>query len=439
MAHGTTSNFDIHIQDSQDMDEELWESSQRPTTSQDPTKRKAEEELNSESKILKSSTETELEFLDPEKTLAIFAFIDDQEKDPIVREYAEKILELGCFPVIPNGDSFNLSEPVTPITITKNCSAEVVETIMNFFRINYFKNNMIDATANNKSVMSVQAKLNMPCFQTYPLKTHDSFAKIKHSAAIQIQSLSAEGAKFNAELMCIRSAHLLFTEIKNSIDKDDAKIAETTQFHFQLHFRKASMEFVRKFNIKKIDWENFISKVRIILPKWRREDTAPPQSLRNNHATDIIARIKNDQEKFDLASIKSEYENFLKDGEAAVQRMKQSGKLRFPEPNANTNRPQLSAFRRHDKPQNNSHDHHVPRHQTRQNYSNNHQAPPPRNRWQNSENRGQRQFNHHPPASRRQPTYNKNHSHNEQSNKPPVTPSNASLHQDVPSLLNRLL
>jgi len=334
------SNFDIY-QDSQDqMEEEVLQCSQiqQPNKdnhadypSQARSKRKPEEQLSLQQskKTTLMNWKTLVMAIDPDEELSIHEFGDDVESDPIVKEYLDKILDLNFFPNIPRGKTIDLEEPEEQVEFNNECRSDVIKTIMNFLRLNYFKNNMKEASGNNVAVINLQAKVITPCFQTYPNKTHVDMARVRHSGAIQIQSLLADGAKFNAELMCLRSAHLLYTEIKRFTDDADL-LRQLIQHHFEIHFYKASVEFIQKFNVKKFDWERFVTKVKAILPKWRRENSDPPQSLYNPYANDIIERIRSNREKFDTATVKQDFEQFIKDGEIAVQRMRETGKLKFP-------------------------------------------------------------------------------------------------------------
>jgi len=437
-----TSNINIAPQDSQNMEndeEEIFQCSQNldedvVQCGQNHLKRKHDDdELGSQNKRRGLSLSEEVLAIDPCKNLSIHSFISDVEKDPVVREYVDKLLELQFFPAIPDVEKVSSTEPVCDAEIPNNCHSEVIKMMMDFLRINYFRNNMAEATENGKTVINVHARLSIPCFQTLPYKTHEDMMKLRRSAALQIQTISADGSKFNAEFMCVRSAHLLLEEIKKQTD-DNTLRQELTQHQFELHFYKASMEFAVKFNIKKIDWKVFISKVKLILPKWRKDEAPPPTSLPNHYATEIVHRINRNEVKFDLDSVKTEFDDFIKGGEAAIERMKHSGKFKFisktgqssfhDSRHASSNnfhqRPKLPAFRRnqapsHNNPNFNQRENH--RHQHRH-----HQSKAPYN---------QSRFPH--------PKPNGNNNPGNENNDLNVPQKTNTAHADMPSVLRRLL
>lgn len=387
-------------------------------------KRKSDEELtpSSSKKVFTESPNKKIGEIDPNKHLQVYDFLKDLNSDKIVSEYVEKLLDLDFFPIIPCGDKVFLTEPEFEINISKKCHIEVVNLMMNFFQLNYFKNNMFEATSNRKAVINIQSKVFMPCFSSYPQKTFEDMQKINHSAAMQTQSIAGVGAKFNAELMCIRGAHLLYLELKHELENID-HIKDMIQHHFDIHFHKACMEFIRKFKIKKIDWENFQSKIRLLLPKWRRENSAPPINFSNRYANEIEARIQSNTERFDVTSVQNEFEQFVKEGEEAIDKARSTGKLQFSNPpvssNINNNknhRPQLPVRRKNfPQRQNEFHSRSNRNHNTTSTY-NHHQH--------------RDQKNHH--------KWNRGHASRTTSSQN-VNTTSTSSHPDMPSLFNKIL
>jgi hypothetical protein len=82
------------------------------------------------------------------------------------------------------------------------------------------------------------------------------------------------------------------------------------------------MEFVREFNIKNIDWENFESKVIHTQPFWRQRQLPMPENVVNRYASKIKHRILTANERFDHESVTAEFQQFLLDGEAAIEEIK---------------------------------------------------------------------------------------------------------------------
>jgi len=146
------------------------------------------------------------------------------------------------------------------------------------------------------------------------------FTKLKKNLSLLLQKAAHESAQFISELLLIKSVSLLHDELTTTVKKMDLK--QAVQFQFELHYHKARMEFIRVFNIKNIDWEHFESNVLHIQPYWRKSDQQMPDAIMNRYATKIKTRIHNSQESFDPTDITAEFQQFLADGEAAIQEMK---------------------------------------------------------------------------------------------------------------------
>ncbi|CAL8119527.1 unnamed protein product [Orchesella dallaii] len=76
-------------------------------------------------------------------------------------------------------------------------------------------------------------------------------------------------------------------------------------------FYKALMEFLKVFKIKLFDGPSFKSKVRFILPKWRKQNLAPPTLLYSRYSKLITDRIIKGTESFNPEEVKNEYINFI--------------------------------------------------------------------------------------------------------------------------------
>jgi len=233
------------------------------------------------------------------------------------------MVKLGFIPEIPSSeDVFNLSTATKSGTeeLSKACHSSVIEMLMSYFQINYFKNNMMDATAAKAYVIPVKAKITMPCFHLVPDSDLQQVTKLKQSLSLLLQKAAFTSSQFISELLVLKSACLLQDELSNVVKKTELK--SKVQFHFEIHYHKARMEFIREFNIKNIDWENFESKVIHTQPFWRQRDLPMPEAVINRYANKIKNRIQTSKERFDPESVTAEFQQFLLDGEAAVELVK---------------------------------------------------------------------------------------------------------------------
>jgi len=256
--------------------------------------------------------------IDNTKTLSIFDVIDEYQTDPIVKDYADKLIELGFFPSVPTSEEelMRLQSPTVKVDLSVNCQSFVISTMMGFFRTNYFKNNMKSATDADKIVIPIKAKCMMPGFAFVPYNYLERDFNIIHSAGIQMQKNANLKAKYVAELMLINSAYSIFKEVKEQVVSKTCQHV-STQTLLNIYYYKAHKEFMSVFKIKIFDWETFASKVRLILPKWRKEDLPPPALLPNRHAKQIMDRIAFGKESFKPEDVRRDYLDFINKGKTA--------------------------------------------------------------------------------------------------------------------------
>jgi len=260
--------------------------------------------------------------IDASETLEVFKYIHTVNSDPVVKDYVDKLLVVQFMPTIPTQEEFKtLPEKKTVSSVTESCSAMVVSLLMYFLQSRYFSNNMGEAIKNKKSVINVKADLHMPGFRMMPETFFAKLTSLKQSFAIQVQSLSHDASMFFQEHLLIDCAHHFYKDLKGKVN-DEGLSAEITA-HFDIHFVKAHTEFMKTFNIKDIDWKTFEDRVRYTCPLWRRRKESPPipQSF---FAKNIVSRILEKKESFDPITVKKEFDEFMENGEACVQRIQKN-------------------------------------------------------------------------------------------------------------------
>jgi len=257
----------------------------------------------------------ELTVIEATTSLALFDVVENYLTDPIVKSYADKLLEMGFFPTLPTTQEelMRIQAPTVKVDLSPECQKYVISTLMDFFRTVYFKKNMQDAYDANKVVIPVKAPCMMPGFQFTPLEYLERDYAILHSAGIQMQKNGELKAKFVSELMLVYSASCIFEEVKRQVNLLVTQQIATQQL-IDVYYYKAKLEFMKKFNIKIFDWENYTSKVKLILPKWRRENLPPPTQLHNRYATDIVERITAGKESFRPEQVRKDFLDFVNKG-----------------------------------------------------------------------------------------------------------------------------
>lgn len=257
--------------------------------------------------------------IDPEFTLTIFRHFDNRG-DPVVAEYIANLLAINFIPQIPKNDPKAIPS-VLKCKLSSSTIETVIPLIMYYFQTRNFRNNIIEATANKKSVFNVNQRPFMPAFQFTPDQHLHKVTALKESFAMQLQGIHRESAEFISEFLIIRATKCIRDDIKVHLTDTD-EITTETQNQLCVLFLKCQIEFVHKFNIKNTDWELYTSKVNHTEPKWRKDDLSPPTTMHNRYATALISKVHKGHEKLDTEVVKSEYENFLREGMDVVEKSK---------------------------------------------------------------------------------------------------------------------
>jgi len=81
---------------------------------------------------------------------------------------------------------------------------------------------------------------------------------------------------------------------------------------------------MKQFNVKCIDWKSKITKISHYEPKWRKESQPQaPKITINKYALPLENKIRNGIEDLNGKSVSTDYANFLAEGEASAEKMRQ--------------------------------------------------------------------------------------------------------------------
>lgn len=253
----------------------------------------------------------QLKFVCPNKKLSIFEVLPYDDNDILVKEYCEKLVNVGYFPDLPSDEDIRrISMKTLRCSISNEAHCKIISWLMSRSQSEYFKNNMSDALREAKAIIKVEAKVFIPCFSLMPDLYLGRMTESKKTLSTLLQGLAYEGAQFTSELLVIRAIHLIKSEVENYFTNEE-ELKQEVQDQFSLHFIKAKMEFVKKFHIRIIDWKERTDKVLHVTPKWRRDSDNAPEVPPNRHACEILDRIESGTEHFKTMDLKSSYDKFI--------------------------------------------------------------------------------------------------------------------------------
>jgi len=271
---------------------------------------------------LQSTIATKLIENDINKVLSIHQF-NIQTDDPSVNEYLKLLEQTNVLPIIPHIEELKKAALHQPNVQLNNTSyIYLIRNFMSVFQAKYSQNNLQEATEREICVTNPQAKLSLPNFHLLPAETLTKFTKLRKSMGLQIQAAAQEGMEFNSELLILRNINHITDELKQLNDYSTDNLSH----FFSITYLKAECEFVKKFNIKCIDWNERKCKVSHAEPEWRKQkQKVVPQEAFNLYSREISNRIENNQESFDGNTVSSTYQDFINQGTLSSQRMREKG------------------------------------------------------------------------------------------------------------------
>jgi len=259
--------------------------------------------------------------LDPNKLLSIHDCLEYYSSDPIVKEYVDLLIEIKIIPVIPSQsviESYVKSDMNT--NVPTEISINLIKNFMTVFQNNYFRNNVNDAITHEVHLSNPIVQFSVPDYQSLPLKTLEDVTGAKKMFMTLIQTIYSEGSKFNTEMKLLRNMKYIHDTLLNSNSQTD--VTQIFWNIYCIHFLKAKTEFMTRFKIKTFDWSRVKSKIKHIVPKWRRDDQPPPVEPFNYYANDIVKRIEEGEENFDGNAVASKYNEMKVKVNEAVEKLK---------------------------------------------------------------------------------------------------------------------
>lgn len=279
-----------------------------------------------------SALRLQIKDIDPDDELTIHHYLTEVRTDPVIKEYTDILIQLKFLPSSPSTEDISTLEARIPKhTLSNETKVKALHLLITYFQCRYFNNNITNATAERKSVLSVNAKMSIPNFKDMPATILKRFTESKKSLAIHLQSHASDGTDFTCELLKLRTGNLILEELKDKLKDNPMELNSEIQHHFSLIFLKAKMEFVKQYPMKKINWTEYEDKTKHVQPSWRTADKPIPET-RSFYATEITARVTSMKESFTPADVKTEYIQFLGNCNDLVMKAKNKSHHRQPPP-----------------------------------------------------------------------------------------------------------
>lgn len=270
--------------------------------------------------------------LDPTKQWTIHDYLDTFKEDPLVKEYVDLLVKIELIPTSPKEadiEYFGIRKNLRSLSVAKviNC----MHLLFTYFQTRYFQKNMEGANEHNKSVVNVHAKVLIPDFKDVPLKVLKQLQDDRQSCALNLQSHAAEGAKFMLELIKLRVANEIFSEISpNHTCK--ISLCSELQIHFNVLFTKARLEFFSAFPTKHIEWSDVTNKITLQQSYWRTENKPVP-TTRNRFAVDLEEKLRAQDTPLNSTSVYEENKFFVENSDSIMEKARKKRQTRRSVPN----------------------------------------------------------------------------------------------------------
>jgi len=230
---------------------------------------------------------------------------DFYSRDPLVREIIDNVIHYPRYlPILPEvhilEDALLLEHN---LTIPDSLYTLLISNVMSYFHIQYFKRNLHAATEHNIALFDLKPKFFIPQFSLCSLAHLEKMTNHKSEFALSLQQTAHNGSLFQCELILSRIYTCILEFLSNEIGNKGEK--ELFQHILAIAYFKGKVEFFKKYPTKDIDWSSKESKIRHILPDWRKSGADSPDTF-CRFAKDIQFRIQNGFESLTGAAVKIE-------------------------------------------------------------------------------------------------------------------------------------
>ena len=262
------------------------------------------------------------------ETLSIKEFVEDYHSDPVVKEYVDILLETKTPPfLLQDSVSVEWLNHNVHTNFPTNKYCDLIKNFMSVSQIRYFQNNLKGATENDVALCNVKYDLKIPKFNHLPSATFTKMKQVKQSFANQMQGVSALHSEFSRELLLLKNNKIICDFLRSNNFSSKEEQNKEFQFIFATAFSKARLEYEKEATTKTFVWTERESRIRDVIPKWRKDKvTQPPTEPYNRLAIKIEDRILKGQEDFNGLKLKSDLEAFIKDGSIIKKKLKTTPK-----------------------------------------------------------------------------------------------------------------
>jgi predicted CopG family antitoxin len=147
----------------------------------------------------------QLLIIDPNKKACIHKYIERYGTDPVVRHYAELMIESGFIPILPCLEIITDWLKIScPIIIPKEKASMMVSKCMDYFQARYFKNNVDGAIKANKKLFNPKNGFNVIHWRLVPAVHLENMTQSKDDHVMKVQMEASQATTFTSQLILLK-------------------------------------------------------------------------------------------------------------------------------------------------------------------------------------------------------------------------------------------
>lgn len=225
-----------------------------------------------------------------EKRLSIWNIINDYQRDPLVKEYFNLLQQVKVKPCVPD-PSILQNLPTPNFELPKETQIILLNNFTTYFQCRYSALNINGALQHDICLFSPYINFRVPQFEMLPLSYFNETKETKEIFTKAIQTSAVNGLAFTIELILLRTLAEIDKIVKSKSESAE-ECLQTTQFFYLTFYKAAKENFHQTFKVKQIDWSSKSSRVKEVLPKWRKESGEPPAVKTNRYASDLVRKLE---------------------------------------------------------------------------------------------------------------------------------------------------
>ncbi|CAL8128633.1 unnamed protein product [Orchesella dallaii] len=247
--------------------------------------------------------------IDPDKNLSIWEYLEQENRDPLIKEYIDIVRDSNFLPEEPMSDLLRDSDFTPSFELAQDIQCKVINNFSCYLKGDNFVTNVKGATEANITLFQPTTKFYIPQYSLLPGKVFETFDNCKKMCVLSMQSAAVLGQSFTKELLLLRNFKLLKDAVALQLGDEDERL-ETTKYFYLTLYTSTYVNYFKTKKVKNIVWSQRKGRTHGSVPKWRMNNSEPPTETKCKFAEKLTSLVTQNKIKIDKVKALGDLDKF---------------------------------------------------------------------------------------------------------------------------------